>query len=168
MTEYVAVSPDLAWRIERPQDKPDESTQCKKCKKWKPETEKNFESYKSRNLWYRRPTCKQCREDQKHQVKEDDQTYSARRVSSWRSAPYISRGPAGQILVEIEERFRVFIEQVRATEERYKNPNAIPFWTERLAAISGLTEEASAEVLGETIDRLIEEFRSDTEKESGL
>lgn len=88
--------------------------------------------------------------------------YDEDHLAKWQEQGYTSSGPAGQIIIEIQERLRAFIEQIRRTEERHRNPDAMPFWTEQLTVASALMEEAFSEVSGETIDNLIAEIRSDT------
>jgi hypothetical protein len=93
--------------------------------------------------------------------------YNEQQVSRWQAKPYSPSGPAGKILVEIEQRYRAFTEQLRLTDEQRRTPDAVHWWGEYLTRLSQLHEVAVREVYGTGVDHLIEEFRTMMDQNEG-
>lgn len=89
-----------------------------------------------------------------------DQDVAPQRVEKWEAEEYRPSGPAGKMLVEVEQRYRAFIERVRTTDELHRTEAAVQWWGDKLTAISQLHKEAEDEIYGRSIDHLIEEFHT--------
>lgn len=95
--------------------------------------------------------------------------YAGNRVARWRERQYASSGvPAGKMLVDVEQRYRAFIERIRVADEMHKTNEATRWLGEQLNLIAQLHEEAVREVYGRSVDHLIEEFQISLDKQEGF